>query len=334
METKRIPFDEMAEVLEDVLLRHGLSQADATLSARLFTETTCDGVYSHGLGRFPSYIRNMETGYIDPTAACRKVAGTGAIERWDGAGGPGNLNAYRCMDRAVDLALSHGVGVVALANTNHWMRAGTYGWQAADRGVLAMLWTNTIANLPPWGATQPGLGNNPMVLAVPRKAGHVVLDFAQSQYSYGTLEQKQRTGERLPYPGGFTTDGRLTDDPEAILESKRPLPIGMWKGAGLSMLLDLFATLLSGGRSTAEISADPVEHRVSQVFIAISPEASAAGLGINTDATTEEIIAFAKSGAEDGAVRYPGERVLRVREENRRLGIPVDSETWDAVQRL
>ncbi|MFP4430723.1 MAG: hypothetical protein ACOCW6_02990 [Spirochaetota bacterium] len=73
---------------------------------------------------------------------------------------------------------------------------------------------------------------------------------------------------------------------------------------------------------------------MSQVFIAISPEASAAGLGINTDATAEEIIAFAKSRAEDGAVRYPGERVLRVREENRCLGIPLDSETWDAVQRL
>lgn len=334
METKRIPFDEMVEVLAGVLVRHGFGPSEAALSARLFTESTCDGVYSHGLGRFPSYVRNVENGYIDPRAKCRKVAGSGAFERWDGASAPGNLNAYRCMDRAVDLALSHGVGVIALANTNHWMRAGTYGWQAADRGVLALLWTNTIANLPPWDGTKPTLGNNPMVLAVPRKAGHIVLDFAQSQYSYGTLEQKQRKGERLPYPGGFTTDGRLTDDPEAILDSKRPLPIGMWKGAGLSMLLDLFATLLSGGRSTAEISADPVEHRVSQVYIAISLEASGNGLGIDAGATVDQIIAFAKSAAEDGSIRYPGERVLRVREENRRLGIPVDSETWDTVRGL
>lgn len=137
-----------------MLLRHGLSQADATLSTRLFTETTCDGVYSHGLGRFPSYNRTIEDGYIKPVAVCRRVAGTGTIERWD---------------RAVDLALNHGVGLVALANTNHWMRAGTYGRQAADRGALAMLWTNTTASLPSWGGNRPGLGNSPMVLAVPRK---------------------------------------------------------------------------------------------------------------------------------------------------------------------
>jgi 3-dehydro-L-gulonate 2-dehydrogenase len=39
--------------------------------------------------------------------------------------GPGNLNASRCMDRAIALARKRGLGYVALANTNHWMRGGT-----------------------------------------------------------------------------------------------------------------------------------------------------------------------------------------------------------------
>jgi LDH2 family malate/lactate/ureidoglycolate dehydrogenase len=33
-------------------------------------------------------------------------------------------------------------------------------------------------------------------------------------------------------------------------------------------------------------------------------------------------------------VRYPGERVLRIREENRKLGIPVDETTWAEVEAL
>jgi 3-dehydro-L-gulonate 2-dehydrogenase len=30
-------------------------------------------------------------------------------------------------------------------------------------------------------------------------------------------------------------------------------------------------------------------------------------------------------------VRYPGEETLRVREENLRLGVPVDEAVWDAI---
>src|SRR5439155_10919673 len=113
-----------------------------------------------------------------------------SLERWDGRRGPGNLNAYESMARAIAMARDHGIGCVALANTNHWMRGGTYGWQAADAGVIGICWTNTLANLPPWGAAEPRIGNNPLVIAVPRRGSggaHVVLDMAMSQFSYGAL---------------------------------------------------------------------------------------------------------------------------------------------------
>jgi 3-dehydro-L-gulonate 2-dehydrogenase len=97
------------------------------------------------------------------------------MERWDGRRGPGNLNAHASMARAIALAREHGVGCVALANTNHWMRGGSYGWQAAEAGVIGICWTNTLANVPPWGASEPRIGNNPLVVAVPRADGHVVL---------------------------------------------------------------------------------------------------------------------------------------------------------------
>src|SRR5207245_1614278 len=120
------------------------------------------------------------------------VVARGALERWDGRRGAGMLNAARATDRAVTLARTHGVGVVALGNTNHWMRGGGYGWRAADAGVVLLCWTNTLPNLPPWvpnGSAPPRLGNNPLVVAVPRADGrHVVLDMAMSQFSFGALE--------------------------------------------------------------------------------------------------------------------------------------------------
>src|SRR5206468_5083874 len=145
------------------------------------------------------------------------------LERWDGGRGVGNLNAYACMEAAISLARRHGIGCVALANTNHWMRGGTYGWQAADAGLIGMCWTNTLPNLPPWGATVPRIGNNPLVIAVPRGKGtgeHVVLDMAMSQFSYGALASYRRRHEALPVPGGFDESGELTRDPEAIENSR------------------------------------------------------------------------------------------------------------------
>ena len=69
-----------------------------------------------------------------------------------------DLNAHAAMQRAIALAKQNGLGAVALSNTNHWMRGGSYGWLAAEAGVFAVCWTNTMPNLPPWGATTPALG--------------------------------------------------------------------------------------------------------------------------------------------------------------------------------
>jgi 3-dehydro-L-gulonate 2-dehydrogenase len=49
------------------------------------------------------------------------------------------------MTRAIALAREHGIGCVALANTNHWMRGGSYGWQAANAGLIGVCWTKLEA---------------------------------------------------------------------------------------------------------------------------------------------------------------------------------------------
>src|SRR5206468_7386830 len=135
--------------------------------------STRDGVPSHGLNLFPRLMTMIRSGAVDVHARASRVAVHGGLERWDGHGGVGALNAYDAMDAAIARSRSTGIACVALGNTNHWMRGGTYGWQAADAGVVGLCWTNTLPNLPPWGADAPRIGNNPIVIAVPRASGHV-----------------------------------------------------------------------------------------------------------------------------------------------------------------
>jgi len=325
----RIPYQQLKAEFKRVLISLNVKDTIAETCAAVFADNSRDGVYSHGLNRFPVFVEYIKEHLINMDAVPTPVSAFGAIEQWDGNIGPGMLNAQFCMDRAINLANDNGIGCVAIKNTNHWMRGGTYGLQAAEAGYIGLCFTNTIANLPPWGGTEPRLGNNPLIIAIPQKQGHIVLDMAISQFSFGKLWQYQAQGKQLPVPGGYDSEGNLTTDTTAIMESKRALPIGFWKGSGLSLVLDLLATVLSGGDSTAAITqSGRKETGVSQVFIAIKTDN-----GKNAS-LIEEIISYTKSNEDGNEILFPGENMLRTREQSLKDGVLVDEKTWEVVKGL
>lgn len=328
----RVLYEEMRSEFVRILLKYGFTPEKAEKCASIFAANTLDGISSHGINRFPRFIRYIEKGYIDVHAEPSLAHQAGALEQWKGNLGPGPLNALFSTERAMQLAGEHGIGLVGLAQTNHWMRGGTYGWHAARAGFIFFGWSNTTPNMPAWGAVNPKLGNNPLVIAIPYGNEAMVLDMAMSQYSFGKMEEKQLAGEKLPTPGGFDTAGQLTDDPGEILESWRSLPIGYWKGAALSLLLDLLAAILSGGLTTAEIGQKEEEYSVSQVFIAIDPQKLKNYPSIQQvlDATVEDLKTSLLID-ENVPVRYPGERILNNRAENLKKGIPVDRKIWKEI---
>ncbi|MCC9136570.1 3-dehydro-L-gulonate 2-dehydrogenase [Pontibacter silvestris] len=326
----RVSFEELKAQLKKVLLKLEFSEDRAELCAHIFAENSRDGVYSHGLNRFPAFVQLVKDGKVNIQATPEKVGANGATEQWDGHLAPGMYTASLAMQRAIALAKKHGLGCVAVKNTNHWMRGGTYGWLAASAGCIGVCATNSIANMPPWGGKEPRLGNNPLVIAVPRKEGHVVLDMAMSQFSYGKLQEYDLEGKELPVVGGYDENGQPSTDPAKIRETERVVPIGFWKGSGLSLMLDVLVASLSGGRTVAEITADGKEAGVSQFFLCID----AANLD---EAISERIIKYTKSSkasGENGEVRYPGEGTLASRLENEKEGIPVNEEIWQQVVNL
>ena len=330
---KRIAYEEMKRQFARVLESRGFSAENARSAGEIFAQNSLAGVYSHGLNRFPRVVEYLDKGEIDPNARATCVMRMGAIERWDGHRGFGPLNAWRAMERACALAKEYGVGVVALGNNNHWMRGGTYGWLAADLGCIGICWSNTMPNMPAWGGKDRKIGNNPLVMAVPRSNGeHAVIDCAVSQFSYGKIEDCRLRGVQLPVPGGYNEAGELTTDPAEIEKTWRVLPMGYWKGSGLSIVLDLIATVLTNGNSVAKIGTFGDEIGLTQIMIAIDPGK------FNTSGETDDIVngilADVKASVpaqEGGEVFYPGEMELARIRENREQGIPVIEEVWQRV---
>lgn len=332
----RISYEDLLNRFADILESRGFGKENAHSAAEVFAKNSLDGIYSHGVNRFPRVVSYLDKKEIDPSAIATKEMAFGSIERWNGHRGFGPLNAKLAMDRAIELAKENGIGCVALGNNNHWMRGGTYGWQAANEGLIGICWSNTTVNMPAWGGIEPKIGNNPFIMAIPRSNGHhVVVDCAVSQYSYGKIEEARLKGNMLPYPGGFDTNGNLTCDPVEIEKTRRVLPMGYWKGSGISIALDLIATVLTNGNSVAKINSFGDEVGLSQVMIAIDPNKfNSVSL---TDDIVNQIIEDIKSSTPvnaGGEVYYPGEMELKTREENLKNGIPVIDEVWDKIKSL
>ena len=331
----KIPLSEMREVLYNLFRKYNFTDEKAAFIAKVFAENTLDGVNSHGINRVPLFIEYVEKGIVKIGEEAEKAEEFGSIERWDGRLGPGVINAAKCTNRAIELAKNHGIGCVALRNTNHWMRGGTYGWQAADAGCISILFTNTLPNMPAWGGKQSRLGNNPFIVSIPRKEGHIVLDMAISQFAFGKIDDYILNKKMLPFPGGWDEDNQLTNDPEKISKTHRGLPIGYWKGSALSMILDMLATLLSAGDSTFRIGKKSFETGISQVFICIDPEVFSDGDLHNK--LLNEIIDYTHDVEPmhpGDKTFYPGERTLQIRARNLKEGIPVNSEVWEKVLAL
>lgn len=333
-DTLLITAAEMQTAFYTILLKLGFSEEKATECATVFTNNSVDGLYTHGVNRFPRFVEYVKKGYVKADAIPTLKHSFGAIEQWDGNLGPGPLNAIHATERAMELSQQNGMGCVTLANTNHWMRGGYYGWHAAKKGFAFIGWTNTIANMPAWNALDKRLGNNPMVLATPFEEEAIVLDMAVSQFSFGTLEQAQMRQEELPVYGGFDKDGKFSKDPSAIIASQRVLPVGYWKGAGLSLLLDVLATILSGGLSTYELSKENIEHGLSQVFICF--DLSKLHHHTSIPILLKQIIDDYHQSQTEGnkPVTYPGEGTLKRRRLNEKNGIPVLKKVWEEIQAL
>jgi 3-dehydro-L-gulonate 2-dehydrogenase len=327
-----ISAKKMQNTFKNILLKHHFPKKKAEECAMIFTQNSIDGIYTHGINRFPRFVQYIQKGYVIADAKPMRVHRFGGIEQWHGNLAPGPSNAIFATERAMKLAKKYGIGCVALAHTNHWMRGGAYGWQAAKAGFTFIGWTNTTANMPAWGATNPKLGNNPLVFATPYGDEALVFDMAMSQYSFGAMELAVLKDEKLSVAGGYDKDGNLTNEPNLILETWRSLPVGFWKGAGLSFLLDVLAALLANGLATHEISQKPAEMASSQVYIAIDMSKLANYTSIST--TIDGIIQDYKTSipmTNQDKISYPSERVLSTRQKNSKEGIPVLESVWQEV---
>ncbi len=334
-----IKKETMEREMRRALERVGCDPERAGRISRIVTENTMDGSATHGANRFPRLVSEVEKGIVSLSGQLTRVSGFGGLEVWDGGFGFGVLNAESAMERAVALAGEYGIGCVSLRNSNHWMRPGRYGWKAAEAGMIGICWSNTAGNMPVWGAKDVRMGNNPIVMAVPSSAGPIMVDMAMSQFSNGKLEVAKQKGEQMPMPCGWDGDGNLTTDPATVLQTKRLLQTGYWKGSSFAMMMDLACVASSLGMSTPAMDAVKKERGAEmghcQMFIAIN--SGAVSDPEEADALLQGMLDGYLASEPDGsgnAIRIPGRKILENRAKAEAEGVPVLEGTWEKIRSL
>ncbi len=247
VEGRRFSEGALRELGQAALARCGAGAAAAAAVLDCLVEADRRGVHTHGLIRLPTYVAQARSGEIAAGAAPVVVHADGPTALVDGRLAFGALTATFALDDAATRALEFGVGATAALNGTHFGAAGHFALQAARRGLVGIVATNTPAAVAPFGGSESRLGNNPISIAAPMPAGTppFVLDIALSQVSRGAIKLAELAGEAIPEGWALDADGRATTDPAAALLGAL-LPFGGHKGYGLAIAVELLTSALSG----------------------------------------------------------------------------------------
>ena len=321
-----------------LLQAHNVPPADAATIAHCLVSAELRGVDTHGLNWLPLYLERVRRGLINvrPALELKRVSPVAAA--LDGDNGFGFVVGMRAMREAILMAKASGIGVVSARRSTHFGMAAAYAIPAVEAGLMAMIFSNASPGMPPWGGKDRMLGTNPFCMAAP--AGRhrpVILDMSPAVAARGKIRKAERRGEKIPLGYALDAQGKPTTDPTAALAGGVVLPIGTYKGSGISVFMDIFGGLISGasfGGAVGDQSKD--FHRpqdVGHFFLAMKPNlfVTEENYRARMDTLIDRVHAAATAEGFN-EVLLPGEPEDRAEAERRRTGIPYAASEVAALQ--
>ena len=331
----------LTEFTTRVFAAAGVPEDESRTIASNLVGANLRGHDSHGVMRVPQYLGFLERGDYRAGVELTIDHESPAVVVADGRWGFGQVQAHRLLDRVIPKAKAIGLGAGALRNSGHIGRLGEFAERAAGEGLVLIATVNNNGGGPrvaPPGGLAPRLGTNPLCASVPTGDDPVVLDFGTSVVAEGKVRVYYIN--KQPVPEGWLLDpqGRPTTDPSVLYEPPLGsiLPMGgpqAYKGFGLSLVLDMLAGGLSGGR-TCHPDAPPGKGN-NVLFLVLDP-AHFAGLG-TLEREASQVAAFVREtprAAGVDAILLPGDPERRTLERREAHGIPLEPAHWSKLEEV
>jgi uncharacterized oxidoreductase len=332
-----IAADKLTALAFAIVRAMGSAEGEAREVARHLVGANLAGHDSHGVGMIPTYVRILEDGLLVPNQTLETVSDGGAVLVLDARRGFGQTMAAEATSRAIARARDTGACVMALRNSAHVGRIGTYGEQCAGASMTSIHFVNVADHQPwqaPWGCSDARLGTNPFCAAVPGKDGRpaLVLDMATSAIAFGKARVARNKG--VPVPDGVLIDpaGRPTTDPRALVDDHQGalLAFGEHKGSGLAVMCEILGAALIGGQTIVQDKKGGVVNNMLAVVI----DSRRFGALPSIRAEIEAVKSWIKASPPApgfAEVLLPGEPEIRSRARREAEGIPVDEKSFAEI---
>lgn len=322
----------------------GVPKEDAEVSADILLEADLRGVDSHGTIRLNTYYGSrLKNGLINPLSPITVLRESPVALALDGGNGLGMAVAYRAMKRCIEKAKESGVAVTTVRNSNHYGIAGYYAMMALEGNLIGVSLTNSQPLVVPTYGRQALLGTNPIAVAVP--AGDerpFVLDMATSIVTIGRVTVYKSAGKEIPAGWAVDSSGLVTTSPEKVVGGGALLPLGGtdemrgYKGYGLSLLVDIFSGILSGGGYGPKIGrpmqpGDPTN--VGHFFAAFRIDAFRPLQEFLKDMDTYiRLIKDSEKAEGQDRIFIHGEKEFELAEQRKKTGVPIMENTVNSLK--
>lgn len=333
--------EECYALTRQILLGAGASEQNANDVAEHLVSANLSGVDTHGIWHLAGYVKGIQAGDIVPDAAPRIVRETPSSALVSGNWTFGQVAAKYAMALAIDKARTQDIAIVSLVQAHHIGRLGFYVEMAAARGMSALVWAGGYSEVEPgavpYGGRQRVLHTNPISIGLPAgDQAPMMFDYATTAIAGVKVVNAQRNHEQLQ-PGCIVDkDGNPTTDPNDFFAGGAHVPFGGHKGYGLMMAAEYLGRILSGSDAYADPGrGGPIMRHQGVTMIVLrtdlfqSPEQYA-----QTAQEMKERVHAVPPAPGFKEVLVPGDLEARTRTRRQQEGIPLDSETWQALQEL
>jgi LDH2 family malate/lactate/ureidoglycolate dehydrogenase len=322
----------LRKFVESIFIASGCEAESASHATEVLWEAELRGYATHGLIRLPNMVHRIQSEMIKARPRIRitkERAGTTLLDA-DRALGP--VGAIFGADLAIRKAKQSGCCAVGVLNGNHICMAGYYAERIARAGCVGIVTTVTAPLAHVLGGMERLLGTNPLAISLPAGGDHpILLDFATTAISFGTVLKAKARGEPIPEGVALGPEGRPTTDPSEAVQGALT-PLADHKGFGLSLVLGILAGPLLGAKVGKELGrsiAEKNHYNKGDLLIAIDPSSfgDPAAFG---EAVTAHLLEVKSSPLAPGysEIRIPGERSFRERERRLREGVPIEEVVW------
>jgi L-2-hydroxycarboxylate dehydrogenase (NAD+) len=345
------PIERLHQFTTRVLEACGVPGDDARQAAEVLASADLRGIDTHGVARLPQYVEMLRLGRINPRPSITVVRESPSTATLDGDNGLGLVVGPRANALAMEKAERVGTGWVAVRNSNHFGAGEFYPLQGLARELIVWAMTNSPPQVAPlWGAEKM-LGTNPMAIAFPGlEEPPVVIDLTTSAIAFGKVEDAARRGLPIPEGCAIDRDGRMTRDPNEMLDGGALLPLGSdrerggHKGYCLAAMVDLLTGALSGANwgpfappFPAHLAPPPrhVGQGVGHLFgaLRISAFIDPAELRRQVDDWVRTMRATRPAAGTSGP-SIPGDPNRRAEQERRAHGVPVIRPVLEGLERV